>query len=115
MTTEPYTWNDERMARPRTGETPKRNLRIEDEIWNPALERAQTEGRTLTKVVKAYLATYGAQTRPGSVTADPWDVVNLVVRELAAGRVGPGTDLDAAAEAAAEMLRALGIIVRGED
>lgn len=70
---------------------------------------AQAEGRTLTKVVKEYLATYGSQNRPESVGADPWDVVNLVVRELTAGRVGPDTDLEAAARKAADMLRALAL------
>ncbi|MBA9005861.1 hypothetical protein [Thermomonospora cellulosilytica] len=97
------------MPRPRTGETPKRNLRIGDPIWNPALERAQAEGRTLTQVIRDYLVTYGAQSRPDALSVDPWDVVNLVVRELTGSRVGPDTDLPRAAEAAAELLRALGI------
>lgn len=100
------------MPRPATGETPKRNIRIEDAIWVPALERAQAEGRTLTRVVKEYLATYGAQAGPESGTADPWEVVNLVVREVTEGRVGPDTDLDAAAEAACALLEALGTTPR---
>jgi hypothetical protein len=109
MSNRPYACEDDRMPRPATGETPKRNIRIEDEIWLPALERARGESRTLTRVVKEYLSTYGAQAHPEHVSADPWDVVNLVVREITSGRVGPDTDLDAAVEAAAGMLRALGV------
>lgn len=73
------------------------------------MRRAREEGRSLAKAVTEYLATYGARSRPESLSVDPWDVVNLVVREIPAGRVGPDTDLNAAAAAAAEMLHALGI------
>jgi hypothetical protein len=97
------------MPRPATGQTPKRNIRVEDEIWLPASARAEQEGRSVASVVRDYLATYGAQFRPDAVSADPWDVVNLVVREITSGRVGPSTDLPTAVEAAVTMLRALGI------
>lgn len=103
------TCNDVAMPRPATGETPKRNIRIEGEIWDPAKARAGAEGRTLTDVVKSYLARYGATPPPDAATCDPWEVVNLVMRELAAGKVGPNTDLAVAVDAAADMLRAFGI------
>jgi hypothetical protein len=97
------------MPRPATGVTPKRQIRIGDAVWDPAIERARAEGRSLAKVVTEFLATYGAQAHPEAGSVDPWDVVNLVVREATAGRVGPSTDLEAAVAAAVELLRALGI------
>lgn len=103
------TCEDVPMPRPATGETPKRNIRVPDDIWNAAKERAQDEGRTTAKVVNSYLARYGAQVPEGAEALDPWDVVNLVMRELADGKVGPETDLSAAVDAASDMLRALGI------
>lgn len=104
-----YACQDEGMPRPATGQTPKRNLRIEDAIWLPALARAEEEGRSVASVVREYLATYGAQAQPQAGEINPWDVVNLVVREVTAGRVGPATDLEAAVRAAAELLAALGM------
>lgn len=46
------------MPRPATGKTPVRNLRVPDEIWKPALAKAQAEGTTLTQVLTRYLARY---------------------------------------------------------
>lgn len=48
------------MARPATGKTPIRNLRVPDDIWKPALEKAQAEGRTLTEVLTTYLKRYNS-------------------------------------------------------
>lgn len=48
------------MARPATGKTPVRNLRVPDELWEPALAKAQAEGTTLTEVIKKYLTRYVA-------------------------------------------------------
>ena len=109
MRNQPYTCEDGAMPRPATGQTPKRNIRIGDDIWDPALERARDEGKTLTTVVKDYLATYGATGRPAPDEVDPWEVVNLVVREVGTGGVGPATDLDAAVAAASALLEALGV------
>lgn len=39
--------------------TPLRAVRIPTEIWEPALARAKAEGRTLTDVIREYLAAYG--------------------------------------------------------
>jgi len=97
------------MPRPATGQTPKRNIRVEDHVWEAATRRAEQEGRSVASVVREYLASYGAQAAPKPGSADPWEVVNLVVREVTAGRVGPDTDLQAAAKAAADLLRALGV------
>lgn len=110
-----YSCQDVAMPRPATGVTPKRGIRIGDAVWDAAMEQARAEGRSLAKVVTEYLATYGAQANPEAGTANPWDVVNLVVRELATGKVGPGTDLEAAARAAADLLRALGVAPSVED
>lgn len=46
------------MARPATGKTPVRNLRLPDEIWDTALAKAQAEGTTLTEVIKRFLTRY---------------------------------------------------------
>lgn len=108
MRSQPYTCDDVVMpASP--NETPKRNIRVEPAIWDPAKARADLEKRTMTDVVKTFLARYGATPPEGAATHDPWAVVNLVMAELAAGKVGPRTDLSSAVDAAADMLRALGI------
>lgn len=109
MRTQPYTCDHVAMPPKASGETPKRNIRIEPEIWDPAVARADIERRTMTSVVKTFLARYGATPPADAPACDPWDVVNLVMRELAAGKVGPQTDLTVAVDAAADMLRALGI------
>jgi hypothetical protein len=36
-----------------------RSLRVEDEIWDPATERAEREHRTLSDVVRVALRAYG--------------------------------------------------------
>jgi hypothetical protein len=60
-------------------------------------------------VVNSYLARYGAQLPPDAPSGDAWDLVNHVMQQHAAGRVGPTTDLGNAVDAAADLLRALGI------
>lgn len=55
-----YTREDLGVPRPATGKTPVRNLRVPDHIWQPALEKAHAEGRTLTDVITAYLRRYVA-------------------------------------------------------
>ncbi|MFE9391218.1 hypothetical protein [Streptomyces sp. NPDC006784] len=97
------------MPRQKTGETPKRNIRVPNEVWDPAKTRATQEGRTIAAVVNSYLSRYGSGTSEGAATANPWDIVNLVMRELPDKTVGPETDLANAVDAAADMLRALGI------
>jgi hypothetical protein len=41
--------------------TPRRTLRIADDIWKPAETRAEGEGRILVDVIREYLTEYGAQ------------------------------------------------------
>lgn len=48
------------MARPKTGETPKHNVRVPDPLWKAATGKAKTEGRTITDVINAALHRYVA-------------------------------------------------------
>lgn len=48
-----------RPGRPATGRTPVRSVRISDAVWDNAVARAATEGRTITAVIDAYLRRYG--------------------------------------------------------
>jgi hypothetical protein len=109
------TWNDVAMPRPKTGETPKRNIRVPDTTWDAAHGRAAQEDRTLSAVVNSYLARYGAALPDDAPSGDPWELVNLVMKQYAEGRVGPTTDLGTAVDAAADLLRALGIRAVGKE
>jgi hypothetical protein len=53
-----YMWQTGAMPRPATGKTPVRNLRVPEQIWGQALDKARAEGRTLTEVITAYLRRY---------------------------------------------------------
>src|SRR5579859_6544856 len=53
-----YTCDDQGVPRPATGKTKVRNLRVVDEVWLPALEKARAENRTLTEVIVTYLRRY---------------------------------------------------------
>lgn len=108
MLKQPYTWDDGAMPRPATGETPKRNIRVETDIWEAAQARAAEEKRTMTAVVKAYLARYGAELPADAAEANPWDVVNFVITANGL-KLGPDTNLQLAADVAAELLRTLGV------
>jgi hypothetical protein len=46
------------MARPATGETKLRNVRVPDELWSAAMAEARAEGRTLTDVIVSDLHRY---------------------------------------------------------
>jgi hypothetical protein len=46
------------MARPATGKTPLRNVRVPDELWNAAMAEAKAEGRSLTDVIVSDLHRY---------------------------------------------------------
>lgn len=109
MSTSTDTWNDGAMPRPKTGETPKRNIRVPDSTWDAAHARAAQEDRTLSAVVNSYLARYGADLPDDAPSGNPWELVNGVMQQYAEGRVGPATDLGTAVDAAADLLRALGI------
>lgn len=103
------TWDDAAMPRPKTGETPKRNIRVPDTTWDAARNRAGQEDRTIAAVVNSYLARYGAELPDDAPDGNPWDLVNHVMQQYADGRVGPATHLGVAVDAAADLLRALGI------
>ena len=60
------------MARPATGKTPVRSLRVPDGVWDAAKERAQAEGRTITDVIVAALHRY-VSAPPRSTAAEPDD------------------------------------------
>lgn len=47
-------------ARQAHGFTPVRNVRVPDEVWDPALANAKAAGTDLTKVIVAYLKRYNA-------------------------------------------------------
>ncbi len=52
-------WHDGRMVgRPATGKTPLRNIRVPDDLWDAAKQKAQAEGTTLTEVIKRALTRY---------------------------------------------------------
>lgn len=38
--------------------TPQRAVRVEDDVWDPALERAISEDRSLSSVIRIALRTY---------------------------------------------------------
>lgn len=50
--------DDQLVARPATGKTPVRNLRVVNDVWQPALEAAREQGRTLTDVITEFLRWY---------------------------------------------------------
>lgn len=55
-----YTCENGQVPRPATGKTPVRNLRVRPEVWEPALQRAQSTGTTLTAVITRFLERYNA-------------------------------------------------------
>ena len=40
---------------------PVRNVRISDEIWFAAMERAHGDGKDLSEVIRAFLKRYGSR------------------------------------------------------
>ncbi len=58
------------VARPKTGETPIKNVRVPQELWNAAKEEAAGEGRTLTDVINTELHRYVTRRRRERGTAD---------------------------------------------
>lgn len=58
------------MARPATGKTKLRNIRVPDELWNAAMEEAKAEGRTLTDVIVGDLHRYVTRRRRERGTVD---------------------------------------------
>lgn len=61
------------MARPATGKTPLRNVRVPDELWNAAMAEAKQEGRSLTDVIVSDLHRYVNRRRRerGAIEGEP--------------------------------------------
>ena len=60
MNSRKYTCDDLPVPRPATGKTPVRNLRVPEDIWRAAQDKAEAEGRTLTSVIVTYLKRYAS-------------------------------------------------------
>lgn len=58
------------MARPATGKTPLRNVRVPDDLWAAAKAEAKEEGRTLTDVIVSDLHRYVNRRRRERGAAD---------------------------------------------
>lgn len=58
------------MARPATGKTKLRNIRVPDELWEVAMAEARAEGRTLTDVIVGDLHRYVNRRRRERVALD---------------------------------------------
>lgn len=60
------------MARPATGITPKRHVRVSDGLWDAAKEKAAAEGKTMTDVILAALRRYvSTPPKPSKPPAEP--------------------------------------------
>lgn len=51
------------MARPASGETPIKNVRVPQDLWDAVKEEAALEGRTITDVINADLHRYVTRRR----------------------------------------------------
>jgi predicted HicB family RNase H-like nuclease len=49
---------EKKRGRPKTGETPIRGVRVPDERWKQAKEKAEAEGKSVTDVVNDCLEKY---------------------------------------------------------
>jgi hypothetical protein len=58
MRSRKYMCDDQTVARPATGQTPVRNLRVANDVWLPALAAARHSGATLTDVITQFLRWY---------------------------------------------------------
>lgn len=58
------------MARPATGKTPIRGIRVPDDLWAAAKEEAAAEGRSLTDVIVSDLHRYVTRRRRERGTQD---------------------------------------------
>lgn len=95
------------MPRPKNpeGPTPKRNMRVEDSTWEPALHRARHEDNTtLTRVVQTRLDIYGHPLPDDAPTIDPWDIIMRITD----GAIGSNANLGLAITAAEDLARVLG-------
>lgn len=65
------------------GPTPNRNFRIEDSIWQGALQRANAEGQVLSDIMRGWLTDYAAGRKrvgpgvPGTVEVSRSELTKL--------------------------------------
>jgi hypothetical protein len=97
-----YTCNDRQVAKPTTGKTPVRTVRAGDELWFPALAKAEAEGRGVSDVLIERLREYAAEplAGPREFTFANWPEGKTWARAHAAALA----DLDTALAAAAVTL-----------
>jgi hypothetical protein len=55
------TCDDQHMPKPATGKTPVRNARIPDEVWLPAIAKAEMEGRSASEAMTEALRRYAVE------------------------------------------------------
>jgi hypothetical protein len=60
------TCDDQTVPKPATGKTPVRNARVADDVWLPALAKAETEGETASDAVTRGLRMYAAEPLPSA-------------------------------------------------
>jgi len=70
-----------------------RTIRVEDDLWRAAMDRAQADGATLSEVMRGWLTDYAAGRRrvgpgrPGTVELSRSELARL--RDLIDGLLGP--------------------------
>ncbi|MQA96266.1 MAG: ribbon-helix-helix protein, CopG family [Streptosporangiales bacterium] len=52
---------EKKRGRPATGKTPNRTVRVPDEVWREAQEKAEREGKDVSEVVRDCLRRYIAR------------------------------------------------------
>ena len=97
--------DDQRVPKPATGKTPVRNARIPDEVWLPAVAKAEMEGRSASEAMTEALRKWAAE--PGAPAYDfkyanwpaakDWALrhtaaLEALTRELNAADLGLGSD-----------------------
>jgi hypothetical protein len=95
--------DDRQVPKPATGKTPVRNARVPDEVWLPALAKAEAQGETASDAVEHGLRMYSAEPLPSAYEfafahwpeADEWSrsrdrALSAVHDDLASTGAGPG-------------------------
>lgn len=79
--------DDQRVPKPATGKTPVRNARIPDEVWLPALARAEMEGRSASDAMTEGMRRYATESPAAAYafTLDNWPDAREWLRSLSAG------------------------------
>lgn len=56
---------------PNHGETPRRTVRVPDDVWQPAARKARDNGENVSEVIRRALADYLRDDPPVSTTSRP--------------------------------------------